>query len=139
LSGYGLRRCSPRYPIATHDPATLNTAPGKHQQNRIHFSLPASLVQEGNFDQNQRCLLETDLLAHRFPRQGMEESINLTAGLCVIENALAQSDPVDRAIFSEKYLAKLGTKSKPSRLIDIQQMPAALININERDEAITGQ
>jgi hypothetical protein len=63
--------------------------------------------------------LETDLLAHRFPRQGMEEGVDLTTGLCIIEDALAQSDPVDRAIFPEKQLAKLGTKSKPSRLISI--------------------
>ena len=79
------------------------------------------------------------MLAHRFPRQGMEESIDLSADLCIIEDALTQSDPVDRTIFQEQCLAKLGTKSKPSRLIDIQQMPAALININERDEAIAGQ
>jgi hypothetical protein len=139
LSGYCLRRLLSRHSITAHNPAALGTETGIDHQNCIDFIAPARLVKQGDLNQNQRCPLEADLLQHRYARQGMKKGVDLSANLRIIEDALSQGNTVDRSIGVKKGLAVGGTKGVPTRPIDIQQVPAALINVNERHQAIASQ
>jgi hypothetical protein len=69
----------------------------------------------------------------------MKKGIDLPTNLGIIKDTFPQGSPVDRSIGLKKELAVLGAKGFPARLVDIQQPPAALINVNERDQAIARQ
>jgi hypothetical protein len=76
---------------------------------------------------------------HRRTRQRMEQTVDLLPKLGLAEQTLTQSDPIQLAGGTKEGIAKGGTQGQPTRLIDIQKMTAALVDIDQRRQTVAGQ
>jgi len=139
LRRYGLRRFSSGNPVSSHDPATLGAAARIHHQHRIDLALPTRLVQQGNFNQNQRFQATCRRMAHRLAGQGVQQTVELTTKMRLAKKSFPQSNPINRAVSLQKDVAKGCAEGQPTRLVNLEQAPATLIHVHKRRQTVTCQ
>lgn len=139
LRGDGPGRLPATRPITPHDPAATGTAPGINHQHLVHFTAPPGLKQQGDLNQDQLGVLVADLGPECLAGQRVKEAVDLPADVRILENAPSQGDSVDPAVGQKICRTESRAQRLPARLAGFKEMPAALIDINERRQAITGQ
>jgi len=98
LSSNRKGRLAPRNAIPPHYSAALRASPGIYHKNCINLFLPSSLIQQWNFDDQQRSAPAKDFQPHRFKSQRMQQSIHLPTDITILKDSFAETDTIDLAV-----------------------------------------